>query len=442
MKPNSSRRKFIKRTALGSAGLSVGWSASSYANIIGANDRIHFAVAGLNSRGKGLTTSIFDLDNCMITVACDVDSRAMASVQEIVAEKKGHKPGGEKDFRKVVERSDVDAVVIAAPDHWHAPMAIMAAQAGKDVYLEKPCCHSPREGELVVEAQKKYNRVVQMGNQQRSGPTSIQAVQDIRDGLIGDVYFGKAWYSNSRKSIGIGKKSTVPEWLDWELWQGPAPRRPYKDNYVHYHWHWFRNWGTGEINNNGTHELDICRWALGVDIPVKVSSSGGRYHFDDDWEFYDTQIANFEFADGKLISWEGKSCNAHQYFNRGRGVTIHGTEGTILMDRNGYVAFNQDGDEIKRMDAKSVSDTMNLVGAGNLTTLHLVNFIQAIRSGETLNAPIADAYHSNLMPHLGNISQQYGRSLRIDPANGHILRDEEAMSVWSREYEPGWEPVV
>ena len=211
---------------------------------------------------------------------------------------------------------------------------------------------------------------------------------------------------------------------------------------VHYNWHWFERWGTGEINNNGTHEIDICRWALNVDYPTKVTSSGGRYHFDDDWEFPDTQVANFEFEGGKLITWEGKSCNVHPYFDRGRGVTIHGTEGTILLDRNSYLVYDNKRNLIKETNEKEASATMDTVGAGSLDTKHMVNFAGAIREGVPQHSPIIEGHKSNLLCHLGNIAQKTGRALKTDPRNGHILDDPAAMDFWQREYEPGWEPTL
>ena len=175
----------------------------------------------------------------------------------------GTAPKTEKDFRKVLEKTDVDAITIATPDHWHAPMAMLALQAGKHVYVEKPCSHNPAEGVMLVKAQEKYNKLVQMGTQQRSSPHTIEIVKKIHDGLIGRAYYAKCWYTNARKSIGVGKGAPVPATLDWDLWQGPAPRQPYKDNVQPYNWHWFHIWGTGETLNNGTHEVDVCRWALG-----------------------------------------------------------------------------------------------------------------------------------------------------------------------------------
>ena len=319
---------------------------------------------------------------------------------------------------------------------------MMAMEAGKHVFLEKPCTFNAEEGEWLVQSKNKHGKVLQIGNQQRSAPTSIQGVEDIRNGIIGDVYFGKAWYANTRGSIGVGKEISVPKWLDWELWQGPSPRTKFKDNIVHYNWHWFWDWGTGEINNNGFHEIDICRWALGVDYPTKVTSSGGRYSYDDDWQFYDTQVASFEFEKNKMITWEGRSCNGFAFFERGRGSTIHGTKGTVMLDRNGYTAYNKNGDLIKQILEKEHSATTDKLGVGALDLIHMRNFVDAIHNGDELNSPVEEGVISNLICHLGNISQKYGRALNIDNQTGKILNDREAMKLWGRKYERGWKPSV
>ena len=438
-----SRRDFIKGTTAATAGLTLAsFSAASYARILGANDRINIACAGVRSRGMALMESAFKSAGSQVHFdsICDVDSRELADKSEAIAKMTGHTPHVEKDYRKILADRDIDAVIIATPDHLHAPFAIMAMQAGKHVYVEKPCSHNPREGELLTKGMEQYGTVVQMGNQQRSAPTSIQAIQDIRDGIIGKPYMGKAWYSNDRGSIGYGKQVPVPDWLDWDLWQGPAPRRPYMDNYVHYNWHWFWHWGTGEINNNALHELDICRWALGVEWPTRVKSSGGRFHFEDDWEFFDTQVASYEYEDDKMITWEGKSCNKFQFFERGRGSTIHGTEGTVLLDRNAYLLFDLEGKLVREMKEEAPSATTDIRGAGALVEYHFDNFFAAIREGEKLHSPIDDGALSTSMCHLGNISQKFNRTLDIDPATGHIVGDDEAMAMWGREYEEGWSP--
>lgn len=437
-----SRKDFLKKLAMGGAGLTLGLSAKSYGNIAGANEQVNFGVVGLNGRGKALMRAVQDTQNANLGYLCDVDSRVLGEAASMAKNDFGINPKTEGDIRKLLEQDDLDAIAIATPDHWHAPMAIMAANAGKHVYVEKPCSHNPHEGELLIKAQQKTGQVIQMGNQQRSAPTSMQAVQDIKDGLIGEPYFGKAWYSNQRGPIGSAVNAPVPDWLNWELWQGPAPRKSFEDVWVHYNWHWHWNWGTGEINNNGTHEIDICRWALGVDYPKRVTSSGGRYHYNDAWQFYDTQIANFEFQDEKVITWEGKSCNPFEYHDRGRGATIHGTEGTVLLDRNGYMAWDLDGEMIKEMKEEAKSATTDTVGAGNLDLLHMQNFVDVIRTDAEQHSPIDEGHKSNLLCHLGNIAQENGGSLQTDPQNGKIIGNRDAMRMWSRQYEPGWEPKV
>lgn len=439
---DNSRRDFIKKSTLG-AGLAMSMSAKSYANIVGSNERINIAIIGLNSRGQAhIISSKQQGDQTKIMALCDVDSRTFAKVT------KKHDNVNEadvttyKDIRKMLENKDIDAITIASPDHWHAPMAIMGMNAGKHVFCEKPFSHNPQEGEWVIQVQKKTGMVLQIGNQQRSSPTSQEVISDIKGGLIGNPYAAKAWYTNGRKGIGHGKKVQVPSWLDWDLWQGPAPRMDYKDNYVHYNWHWFWNWGTGEINNNGLHELDIARWALGVNLPNKVSSTGGRFHFQDDWEFYDTQLASYEFDENKTIHWEGRSCNKHpQYFDRGRGTSIHGTEGSVVLDRNGYTVYDNDNKIVKEGDEASVSATTNTMGVGGLDVYHFKNFLDGIKFGAEMNSPATEAHKSTLLCHLGNMAQECGGLLDVDTVTGRPY-SKKAMTMWAREYEPGWVPQV
>ena len=438
------RRTFIRKTGL--AGLGGSLVLSSPIILAGSpSETINFAVVGVRSRGKAHAESVSQMKNAKITWFCDVDDTIIDEHKKWHQEKLGYVPKVEKDYRKLLEKDDIDVITIATPEHWHAPMAIMAMEAGKHVYIEKPCSHNPYEIELLVKAQKKYGKHCQMGNQQRSSVTSNLAIKEIREGIIGDPYYGKAWYSNQRGPIGTGKIVPVPETLDWNLWQGPAPREEYRDNVHPYNWHWFKTWGTGEIHNNGTHEIDICRWALGVNFPVKATSVGGRFHFEqDDWEYYDTQETGFEFEDGKMITWEGKSCNGQPLYGRGRGALIHGTKGSILLDRGGYLLFDLGGKLIKeeKEPVYGATDTGDTRGMDGLTVNHFVNLGNAIREGEVLTAPIDDASISTMLCHYGNIAQEAGGSISIDPESGHIMGNEEAMKLWKREYEPGWEPKV
>ena len=332
MTPEMNRRDFVKHSAV--AGLGVGIvGAPTIARGRNLAETLSVAVVGVNSRGLALAESFATATDSEVIAICDVDSRARDGCVATVAGLQDRAPRGLTDFRRTLDDPDVDAIVIAMPDHWHMPAALMALKAGKHVYLEKPCSHNPREGELLVEAEAKYGRVMQMGNQQRSAPESIEVISEIHAGLIGRPYFARAWYANTRGPIGNGVQTAVPDWLDYELWQGPAPRTPYRDNVVHYNWHWFWRWGSGEVNNNGTHEIDVCRWALDVEYPTRVTSSGGRFHYDDDWEFYDTQVCSFEFEAGKSITWEGRSCNGRPVEGRGRGASIHGENGTVGLRR-------------------------------------------------------------------------------------------------------------
>ncbi len=408
------------------------------------NNKVVVAVMGLNGRGTNLAQEITNIEGMEIGYLCDVDDEALNKVMEMVvtSETQKRKPKGIKDFREALEDKDLDALVIAAPDHWHTPATLIALEAGKHVYVEKPCGHNPQEGEMLLEAEKKYGKVIQMGNQQRSAPESIQAVQEIRDGIIGRPYFGKAWYANARGSIGKGQAADPAAGLDYDLWQGPAPRQPYQSNLIHYNWHWFKHWGTGEICNNGTHEIDICRWALGVDYPTVVSSQGGRYHYDDDWEFYDTQVTSYDYEDQKSITWEGRSCNGLPVKDRGRGSIIYGTEGSVLIDRNGYEVYDMENQMIKEVVAQSEAATMDTRGGDMMTRTHLDNFRAAIVDDATLNSPIDEGHKSVLLCHLGNIAQEMKQTLSIDQANGHIKDNPEAMNHWGREYAPEWKPDI
>jgi len=438
----ASRRRFIQRAAV--AGIGVG-ALGRIPAVRGQNapsETVRVAVMGVNSRGDVLAQTFARAAGCEVAYVCDVDARATEKTVATVSNEQRAQPRGVGDFRRALDDQSVDALVIAAPDHWHAPATLLALQAGKHVYVEKPCGHNPREGELLAEAQAEYGLAVQMGSQQRSAPRSIEIIGEIHRGLIGRPYFARAWYANTRGSIGHGVVAGVPDWLDYDLWQGPAPRTPYRDNVIHYNWHWFWRWGTGEINNNGAHEIDVCRWALGVDYPTRVTSSGGRFHFTDDWEMYDTQVASYEFEGGKSITWEGRSCNGRPIEGRGRGASIHGEEGTVILDRSGYVVYDRSNNEIKRSIRGETVSALDTRGGGDLTALHIDNFLDGVRGKERLTAPIDEGQKSVLLCHLGNIAQRTGHTLNCDPATGRIVGDAEAMSYWSREYEPGWEPEV
>jgi len=320
-------------------------------------------------------------------------------------------------------------------------MAVLGLKAGKHVYVEKPSSHNAREGELLVAAQKKYGKQVQVGDQQRSSPHTIKMVQQIHDGFIGEAYEAKAWYANTRVSMGTGKPVPVPDWLDWDIWQGPAPRSEYKDNIHPYNWHWLRRFGTGETLNNGTHEVDVCRWALGVDYPEAVTAIGGRYCYKDDWQFYDTLVTDFKYP-GKTLSWEGRCCNGMKLYNRDRGSVIFGTKGSVVMDRDGYEVYDLKGKKTDEFLTGRQTSTSDLVGRDAMTDAHFANFINSARGLDTLHSPISIANISVTMLLISNIAWIKDREMKLNTTNGHILNDPEAMKLWGREYEKGWEVTI
>ncbi len=447
----NSRRSFIKKTAAGSAAIYAGsilpaFSAKSYNRILGSNDRVNVCVMGVNSRGFSHAENFAKQSDCSVIHICDVDTRAISKTVSRVSEITGSTPKGYIDLRKSLEDKELDALVIAAPDHWHAPAALMAVKAGKHVYLEKPCSHSPNEGEILIQATKKYGKLIQMGNQRRSWNNVNQAITDLKSGLIGRVYLGKSWYANTRGPIGTGKEAAVPEWLDWELWQGPAPRMKYKDNRVHYNWHWFWHWGTGEALNNGTHMVDLLRWGMGVDYPVRVSSNGGRYHYQDDWETPDTQVISMDFPGGISLTWEGRSCNGKPVEGAAVGALYYGEKGSLMITGgNEYTVFDLKGEIVKavKQDQAVAVNALNPASPGeDLDIPHILNFLNAIRMGEKLTADIDSGHKSTLLVQLGNIAQRVGNSLEIDPRNGHILNNTHAAAYWVREYEKGWEMLL
>ena len=436
----TNRRTFIKQSGMAGAGVFLAPNVFSFVG--SPNEKVVIGMMGTNSRGFFLAKMLSKLPNVEIGYVCDVDETVVAKTIAMIEKETGKKPQGLKDVRGMLDRKDVDAITIAAPDHWHAPAALLAVKAGKHAYVEKPCSHNPAEGEMLIAAAAKYNKLIQMGSQRRSFPKVMEGIQALKEGVIGRVYFAKGWYANGRKPIGIGKVATPPATLDYELWQGPAPRMPYKDNLIHYNWHWFWNWGTGEALNNGTHEIDVMRWGLGVEFPTKVVSAGGRFAYKDDWETPDTQTITIEFPNNTAMTWEGRSCNDFPVEGTGRGVIFYGEKGTMVIPGgDDYKVFDAGNKLIK--DVKTdiqQADATNTMGMGDkLDSIHLLNFVESVREKSKLNCPISEGHRSTVLPQLGNIAYRVGRTLNCDPANGHIKNDKEAAALWSRTYEKGWE---
>jgi len=446
---SSSRRDFLRKVTAGAAGVAVGgsamgMSARSYGRIIGSNDRLNVAIIGLGRRLGAYVQPIAQKENNVeLAYLCDVMKSQREKAAQRFSKHIDYKPKLENDIRKVIDDPKVDVLINATPDHWHAPGSIMAIKGGKHVYVEKPCSHNMNESDLLVAAQKKYNKVVQMGNQQRSSDHTISIIKEIHDGIIGTPYKAVAFYTNRRGEVPVQKKMPVRDGLDWDLFQGPAPRREYTEETWNYNWHWYGwDFGTAEAGNNATHELDVARWALQVDYPNRVDVEAAKRHFaNDGWEMYDTMDATFKFAGDKVITWDGKSRNGYDTYNGGRGTIIYGSEGSVFVDRGKYMLYDRNGKLIKDNKTNSNEAGTALGGGGDMTTTHVVNFFNTIRGKGKLNSHIAEGVISQAMVHYSNIAYRIDKGFDVDDVSGRMY-DKDAMKLWGREYAPGWEPTL
>ena len=427
MIPPLHRRAFLARTTIYSFGLAAAPLLARAQTSKSPGEKLVVGVMGLG-RGFDHVKALQQIANVEVAYLADIDDTRIAKAQKSAFATAEKPPKSVQDFRRILDDKAVDALFIAAPNHWHAPATILACAAGKHVYVEKPGSHNAREGELMVTAARKHQRVVQMGNQRRSWPGIFEAVEKLRAGAIGEVRSARTWYNNARGTIGHGQPAPVPANLDYDLWQGPAPARPYVDNLVHYNWHWRWHWGGGEIANNGPHAFDLARWGLGVEHPTRVTCGGGRYHFKDDQETPDTSIATVDFG-GKCLVWDGSSCHPRNN-EKLPFVAWYGDGGTLAIYGNGYKIFDPKGKEIGEGTA----------GGGDKG--HIENFLQSIRGDAKPNSEIAVGQTSTLLCHLSNIAYRTGHTIHFDPVTRKIIGDKAAEQLWSREYRPGWEPKV
>jgi len=428
MNSTLSRRRFLRQTSVLATAAAAHWQTNL---LLGADEphrEILVGVMGL-SRGQAHINALLSLPGVRVAYICDVDRLRLQSAQKQVVGKQSQPAKAVTDFRAILDDPSVDALTVATPNFWHAPATILACQAGKHVYVEKPASHNAQEAEWIVAAARKHRRLVQMGNQRRSWPAIIEMMHQLRSGIVGPVRSARCYYSSTRGSIGQGQQVAVPENLDWPMWQGPAPERPYVDNLVHYNWHWRWHWGGGELANNGVHALDLARWGLGVDYPRSVSYTGGRYHYQDDQETPDTAVAAFDFGETAAF-WDHSSCfprkNEALPF-----VAFYGPGGTVANFGGGYQVFDETGKE-----------TMKVDGEGGDRS-HFANFIEAIRDDAKLNSPIEEGQKSTMLCHLGNIAYRSSTTLVVDPQTGRLQNGTpEALRLWEREYRPGWKPSV
>ena len=430
----------------------IGFGASAFiaasGRVFGAespSNRVRLAIVGCHERGRGqqVMKSAMRVPGVDIACVCDVDSRAMDWAAGKVFASSGIAPEKVRDFRKVLEDPSIDGVILETPDHWHAWGAVMAMRAGKAVYVEKPCAFCPREGEILLETQRRTGAVLQVGSQRRSSRSYADAVAFLRSGAIGEPKWAKCWFMSNRASIGKGKESPVPEWLDWDLWQGPAPRTAFRDNFVHYNWHWFRRWGTAETGNNMPHYTDVARWALGVEWPETVqATSTSAFMKGGDFEWPDVYDVSFKFPGGKLVTFQ-LSChhNACPYMGVASGAMVYCEKGAAFFHPADTVTiYGGKSRELRTFQSGGSSAVGSLTNpTDSLDVMHVSNFVECLRAGNAAtNAPAEVGVKSSFMPLVANIAADLGETVRIDPATGAPLT-KAAGALWSREYEKGWE---
>ncbi len=426
------RREFLKQTSLTAAATTALGIAPSVLRAAGANDRLTVAVIGPGGMGSSHLAQLVGRKDVEVAYVCEVDANRLAAAAKMTEQSAGRPAKAVKDLRQVLDDKSIDAVWIATPDHWHAPATILACDAGKHVYVEKPCSHNLREGRLMVEAARRNRRVVQVGTQSRSTEHVIAAIKALQEGVIGEVLVAKAWNSQRRGNIGHQPSSDPPPHLDFDLWLGPAPEQPYRANMLHAIWRWWYDFGLGDIGNDGVHDIDLARWGLGVDIhPDTIAALGGKYFFDDDQQWPDTQYVVFEYADSaakpqkRQLIYEQRIWSPYVQEGHENGNAFYGTKGVMILGK-------KDGWQVTLQGNKpgpSMKGTFSLPH-------HHQNFIDCIRGGEAPNADIEIGHLTASLCHLGNIATRVGRVVRFDPKTEEIPGDPEAAGLLRREYRP------
>jgi predicted dehydrogenase len=419
------RRYFLKST-LATAALSK--------RLVAASDKVNIAMMGVRGQGKNLTGMFASLPDVNIPYLCDVDPSVFGPAAKIVEDKKGVKPQLIGDIRKALDDKNVDAIVIATPDHWHGPATLLGCAAGKDVYVEKPCSHNLKEGRLMVEAARRHKRVVQHGTMYRSFPSSIRAMEYIHSGKIGKALMAKAWDVQLRDHIGHKEDGPVPAGVDFDTWTGPAPMLPFNPNRFHYNWHWHWNYGTGDVGNDGVHQIDLARWALDVDTPLEVTGMGRKLFFDDDQKTPDTVNVTFEYKD-KALMLELRIWNPYGMEGQENGVAVYGTEGVVHIGRwDSEKGGRKHGYRVYDKKHKLVFEDYDY----ETQPWHNRNFVECIRSRKAPNAEIEIGHTSTLHAHLANIVVRTGRPVKFDANLETALGNEAAQKLLGREYRKHW----
>jgi predicted dehydrogenase len=420
-----SRRRFLTQSALG---LAAGVTALAPA-AVAANDKIGVACIGVRGQGGSLLHNFAAQSDVNLLYICDIDETVRGSRGQEIEKKTRKMPKLVKDYRTVLDDKSVDALVIGTPDHWHALPTIHGCLAGKDVYVEKPDGHNILEGQRMVQAARKNNRMVQLGTQARSSPDLFELVKYVQSGALGKLIYGRAWETDRQREVPRVADGEAPAGVDYDMWLGPAPRRPFNRNRFHGSWRWFFDYGCGDLGNDGVHRLDFCRWVLGAnELPQTIAASGGKFFFDDAQEWPDTQMVTYDYP-GKILTYEMRIWSKPRLFDATEGAAVYGDGGWVLITNSGWKAYDDKGKVMKEMGGRSAA-----------LGLHIRNFLDAVRSRkrETLNQEIAQGHASSVLCHAGNIAWRTGKKLKLDPKT-ETFDDTEANRFLSREYRKGYE---
>jgi predicted dehydrogenase len=429
------RRDFLK-TSAAAAGASAALSqAPALGQVRGANDRIIVGVIGIGGQGRANLRNFLQQPEVELAAVCEVhpDSLARAARDRLLTAP-FEKASKHKDFREILDHKDINAVIISTPDHWHALPTIMACQAGKDVYVEKPLALTIHEGRKMVEAARKHQRVIQVGTQQRSGVHFQQAVEIVHSGKLGQICHVRTWNFSNEEGIGNPPDSNPPPGLDWDLWLGPAPKVPYNKNRCLYTFRWFWDYSGGKLTDWGTHLIDIVQWAMNVHAPLTATAAGGKYVLKDNRETPDTLHVSYEYP-GFLLTYETRTTNGRGLDGRGYGILFHGTDATLFVDRGGFEVIP----ETKREKDVNVARTLPLSrGTSEQSLAHIRNFLDCMKSRQRPNSDVEAAHYATATPHLGNIAFLTQRKLRWDAAREQIIGDAEANKMVSKPYRAPW----
>jgi len=393
-----------------------------------APEAVRVGVIGVGGRGTALLRVAAHTPKTAVTHVCDIDQARLEKAQQLAFQSGAANVKASTDMRRVLEDREVDAVIVATPDHWHAPATILACDAGKDVYVEKPVSHNLREGRLMVDAARRNKRIVQAGLQSRSRPSTMRAIEIARSGRLGRVLMAKAWNSQLRRNIGRRPDGPVPGGVDYDTWVGPAPMVPFNENRFHYNWHWHWSFGTGDMGNDGAHQIDIARWALGEIGPRRVSGMGAKYFFEDDQQTPDTMNLTYDFG-GKAIQWEMRIWAPYPLEGIDNGVAVYGSDAVLhIGDWRGpwgYKIFDRTGAVVEHVEEKEPDR-------------HMENFIECVISRNKPNCEIEEGHLSSALCHLGNICSRTGRNFNYDAKTESIPGDPEAQAMTRRQYRQHW----